>query len=157
MKIMNKVDINALINKKKLIIKVLGTTFFFFCVILASSYNFDIYMFSKEFVNTPLDVRQIRGKANNFIKDKINLEYRENFSNNGSVAKLGNDTMNLSLDIYNTEIDISDIEEPEKKEFEEIYPQEMDADSQEIYEDNIQDEHKNIIKNYFNELKGEGD
>jgi hypothetical protein len=61
--------------------------------------------------------------------------------------------MNLSLDVFNTDIDVSEIEEPEKNDFGETYPEETGVDPQEVYEDKIDEEHRDIIKKYFDSIK----
>ncbi|MBD3204035.1 hypothetical protein GF327_07070 [Candidatus Woesearchaeota archaeon] len=151
--LMSKVDINAIINQKKIFLKVTGICVLYFLIIMLTAYNFRLPMISEKISNLPVDMGLIKLKAGDYIKDKINYGVENEYLENSSIAELGDEEMNLSLDVYNTEIDISEINEPNKNDFGESFPGEVDPDAQEIYDEKISDEYRKAIKNYFEKIK----
>ncbi len=151
--LVNQADINALLNKRRLFLKVSGIAVFFFVTLMLSAAGFTVMNIYRSFGTNPIDMEQIRARANMFRPDK-GLDMTTEYLENGSVAELGQDELNLSLDIYDTEIDITDIKKPEEKEFGDSFPVDPDGAGQEIFDEKISDEHKDVIKNYFDKIRG---
>ena len=65
---------------------------------------------------------------------------------------MGDKDFNLTIDTYNTELDISDISAGEKNDYGGHYPEEVKGAAQEVYEEGIPEEYKEIIKTYFKKI-----
>ncbi|MBU0757358.1 MAG: hypothetical protein KKF44_04780 [Nanoarchaeota archaeon] len=154
--LVGKADINALINDKKLALKIMGISALFFLTLVFSSYGANITYITNKFSVRPdfINFDNIKTKAADLINNDINLVMTPDFLENGSSAKLGDEELNLTLGIYSTELDVSQIENPKNKEFGETFPSE-DANlyAEETYDDSINDEYKSVIKKYFDSLK----
>ncbi|MBN2422350.1 hypothetical protein JXB41_03920 [Candidatus Woesearchaeota archaeon] len=151
--LVTNVDINALVSRKNISLKVICISLLFFFTIFISSLNFNINNITRSVAIAPVDFTDIKNRANDFIKNTINFQLTQDYLENGSVAELGDQELNLSIETYSTDIDVSQIENPEKKEFGETYPEEIEGYAQEVYEDKITEEHKDVIKTYFDQLK----
>ena len=155
MNLINKVDINALLNNRKLFLKISGILVLLFSTLIISSANFNIYSITSALSINSEKIEGIREKADKLISTEVNFRMAQDFLENGSKAELGKDEINLTLDIHNTDIDVSKIDNPDENDFGEIYPENVEGSGQESYEENLEDEHKEVIKNYFKKL-GEG-
>ncbi|MFH0874468.1 MAG: hypothetical protein V1859_00895 [archaeon] len=152
--LVNKADINALLDKKMLAIKIGLISFFFFMTLFITSVGFNAYDLSKMFSKTPISLDAIRARTNNFMGKDPDLSMTQDLLKEGSMAQLGDKELNLSLDVFDTEVDITQIEKPKKNDFGESFPDEAEDSGQEIYNEEITEEHKEVIKNYFDKIKG---
>ena len=149
-KYMIKVDVNAYLSMKKIIGKVLLICILFTTTLYFSSIGLDILDITNRVVHSTTFT-----KVSGFIKD-ITAPAREFFErpllNDPKLLDLGQNEVNFSIESYNTEIDISNIEEPEKSDYGGHYPEEIQGAAQETYEEGIPDEDKNVIKEYFEKI-----
>lgn len=146
------VDINAFLNYKKLFIKVMGVSALFFITIVISSYGFDFFNITEK---AGVPMMPVVNKVKDFAAktvDRLPLRQQEDYSDEGTIAKLGDEELNIGVDVFNTDIDITQIEEPKKNDFGDSYPEEVGAYAQEIYDEKISEEHREIIKNYFEKI-----
>jgi len=69
-----------------------------------------------------------------------------------SIALLGNEELNIKLMFEDSQIDISNIKEPEKLQFRSTYPEEITAVSSGSFEENIPKEQQDVVKNYYKKI-----
>lgn len=84
------------------------------------------------------------------------LLYEENETEeiygNKSIAELGNEELNLQINPSLSDINIGKVKDPEKKEFQEVPPREIQATTDTTFGENIPKGYQKIVKNYFREI-----
>ncbi|MBN1503362.1 hypothetical protein JW930_07520 [Candidatus Woesearchaeota archaeon] len=145
-------DINAFLNSKKLLIKVSGVSVLLFLTIVISAYGFDVFRITER-IGIPIQpvVNRIKDIAVD-ISNRVPLRQTTEYMENGKVAQLGDQELNITIDTYNTDIDINEINEPEKNDFGGSFPAEVGGYAQESYEEDISTEHREVIKDYFKRI-----
>jgi len=144
-----EVDVNAFLNMKKIAGKVFITGILLFGVLYFASVGLDIVDIKNRVVHSALfdkikDVAQ-GALSREHIQDRPLLK-------DPSLIDLGDKEMNLSIKTYNTELDISEVDNPEKNDYGGHYPEEIEGAAQEVYESGIPEEHKEVIKEYFKKI-----
>ncbi len=148
---MKRVDVNAFLNRRTLIIKIILICSMLGSTLYMSSVGFDVIDIRDSIVNS-----QIYERGSNFVMDILD-ETRDEVKNRPTLdeARLiqsGNQELNISIDAYNTELDIGDITDSAKNDYGGHYPEEIAGYAQETYEEKIPEEHKDIIKEYFKRI-----
>jgi len=149
-RMMKKVDVNAFLEIKKLASKIMVIIVMLLAVLYFSSVGFDILDIKTRIVNSAF-----YNKLDTFSKDLFDT--RDEITDRPKLDDprlliLGDKDLNVSIDTYNTELDITDISEAEKNDYGGHYPEEVKGAAQEIYEDKIPEEHKEVIKDYFKKI-----
>ncbi len=144
--IAKKVDVNAFLNIKRLSFKVIITCFMLFSTLYFSSIGLDVLDIKTRVVHSSF-YKKIAESID--IKDEIK---DRPLLKKPSLLDLGKKDMNFSVETYNTELDINNIEEPKKEDFGGYYPEEVEGAAQEAYESKIPDEYKETIKEYFDKI-----
>lgn len=149
-KMMQKVDVNAYLNSKKLAIKVLVICLTLSSVLYMASVGMDMLEIKVRVENTEF-YRRASEIAKNIFETRDETTNRP-WLKNPRLITLGNKENNASIDTYNTELDITDIAQPEKNDYGGHYPEEVKGAAQEIYEEGIPEEYKEVIKEYFKKI-----
>jgi hypothetical protein len=68
------------------------------------------------------------------------------------VAKLGDEELSLGITTQGYEINVRDVKEATKREYDEIFPSDVTSISAAAYEENIPREQMQIVSNYFEDL-----
>ncbi len=145
-----EVDVNAFLNIKKSFLKVGGTCMILFLILFISSVDFDFFDITTAVATqTAPIVNRIKSRI---VPDKIEVGETQDFMEDGTLADLGDEQLNLSLDVYNTGLDLDQIEEGKKNDFGGAFPDETGAVAQEHYNEIISEEYKETIKDYFNKI-----
>ncbi|MBW3011063.1 hypothetical protein KY326_02500 [Candidatus Woesearchaeota archaeon] len=73
-----------------------------------------------------------------------------------SVALLGDESMEVTFESANVEIDVNDIREVEERMFTTTYPEEIGAMAASAFEEQIPKDQQEIVKNYYKKIATEG-
>lgn len=145
-----EVDINAFLNIKKLSIKVVGISACLFMILFLSSLDFDFFDITSQVV---LGAAPVLTKIQSTIgRNKIHVQDSPDLMDEGRIAGLGDENLNLTLDVFSTDVDVGDIEPPEVNDYDGAFPDEMGASAEEQYYERISDEHRDVIKDYFKKI-----
>ncbi|MEM3374508.1 MAG: hypothetical protein QXE31_04780 [Candidatus Woesearchaeota archaeon] len=145
---MKKVDANAFFEPKKIAIK----TFVIISMLLITLY-FSYLGFDTFLIKSTIQRSDFVSK---FLPNVFD-EYREEIKNREKLDKpklidLGKNELNISVDTYNTELDIKNVKEPEKSDYGSKLPEEIQSASQEVYQEKIPEEYKETVKEYFKKI-----
>lgn len=149
--IMKKVDLNAFLNNKTISIKLLLVVFMLMSTLYLSSIGFDILDIKSAVVNSELYKRTVKFTQDIFDETREEVKNRPLLQDPRLIA-VGSQELNISIDTYNTELDINDIGDAEKNDFGGHYPEEISGAAQEIYQDQIPEEHRDVVKEYFKKI-----
>tara|TARA_Y100000310_G_scaffold339689_1_gene433175 strand:- start:1903 stop:2715 length:813 start_codon:yes stop_codon:yes gene_type:complete len=89
---------------------------------------------------TAMDIRAAGGTASDDI-------YGEQV-----VAQLGMDKLDLVIKPSSYEVNLGEVEDPERMDFPDIFPDEIFSSSAESYEENIPKDQQDLVKNYFEKI-----
>ncbi len=149
--LMKKVDINAFFSSKRVVMKSAIICGMLLTTLYLSSIGFD----SLDIKNAIIKSDVYRRGTDYF--SGIFDETREETKNRSLLDKpnlidSGNKELNISIDTYNTELDIKDISDPKKNDFGGNYPKEIAGTAEEVYEEEIPEEYKDAVKEYFKKI-----
>ena len=70
------------------------------------------------------------------------------------LAVLGNEEIDIRIRTVNYEVSVRQEGDLEQKQFDEIFPSEVNVEGTSAFEENIAEEQQELVKNYFNKLAG---
>jgi hypothetical protein len=148
---MRSVDVNTFLNIKKTGMKIGIICIMLFSILYCSSIGLDILDIRHAIVNSV-----VYKKASEFAIDKLDQTRQQvkdrELLDKANLAKSGDKEQNISIDTYNTELDINEITNPEKNDFGGNYPEEIEGAAQETYQEKIPEEDKEAVKEYFKKI-----
>lgn len=143
-----KVDPNAFFEPKKIILKTLIIIGMVLLTLYFSYLGFDTFLIKNTILRTDIGSKFF---PNYFDKTREEIKNREKLEK-AKLIDLGNKELNITLDTYNTELDIKNIKDPEKQDFGSKLPEEIGAAAQESYKEKIPEEYKDAVKEYFKKI-----
>jgi hypothetical protein len=149
--VIKDMDVNAFLTKKKLILKVGVILLMLISTLYFSSNGFDILDIRNAIVKSTAFSRASGFVLGAFDKSRDEVQNREKLEK-AKLIKSGTNEFNVSIQAYNTELDISKINNPEKNDFGGNYPAEVTGAAQETYDEKIPEEYKDAVKTYFKKI-----
>jgi len=120
-------------------------------IIGASAYSVKFLDFEKAWK----EIKDYRPGGDYALQDEL-LKFEENLSEdiygNESIAELGNDELMLQLNPSLSDIDISQIKDPEHREFKSNVPTEIAGSTDASFEESIPKGYQKIVKSYFRQI-----
>lgn len=149
-KMMKKVDVNAYLSPKRLTIKIVVICLALFSVFYMSAHGIDILEVKVQVQSS--EIYKKAGTVFDNIFEKRDEILDRPWLKDPRLISLGDDEKNVTIETYNTELDITEIGEPEKNDYGGHYPEEIRGAADEIYEEGIPEEHKDVIREYFKKI-----
>jgi hypothetical protein len=149
--VLRQIDINAYLNNYKIIGKIFITFILFSATLYFASVGLDVNRVTDTITSTGMYKR-----ASKFTQDLFK-ETRDETKDRALLDKprlisSGDTEVNLSIQSFDTELDINSISNSEKNDYGGHYPEEIAGASQETYNDKIPEEYKDVIKEYFKKI-----
>ncbi|MBN2368050.1 hypothetical protein JXC34_03450 [Candidatus Woesearchaeota archaeon] len=152
MAIIKKIDVNAFLNTVHIFLKVTIICFLLSSTIYLASVGFDVVGLKKTVFESGFYKMAERTAKNMFeLQERDELRDRD-FLDTPRLIQVGDRELNLSIDVYSTELDIGSIGESGGSDFGGHYPEEISGVAQEVYEEKIPEEHRDVIKEYFKKI-----
>ena len=99
-------------------------------------------------ITTKFDISKIAG-----VQKEPEFEaWKEDIYGKRSIALLGKESLDISVDVTESELDITKIREAKQKDFTEEFPTKISAIADVSYEEKIPKDYKEIIKSYFERI-----
>jgi hypothetical protein len=151
MDVIKDIDVNTFLTNRKLMLKVGVILAMLVSTLYFSSIGFDMLDIKNAIIKSPI----YRG-ASNFVlgafdKTRDEVKNRDKLDK-AKMIKPGDKEFNVSIQAYNTELDTSQINNPEKNDYGGNYPSEVTGAAQEVYEEKIPEEYKDAVKEYFKKI-----
>ncbi|MBU4492852.1 MAG: hypothetical protein KKA61_00615 [Nanoarchaeota archaeon] len=152
---MKHVEVTSFFNQKKVSYKILLSIIL--CFLIVFSAQFDISFNFKNIADNAVDFIYGIG-GNNTDGGKQGLERiagsgeSENVFGDAYIAQMGDEMLDMFIKQAGYEINLDDVKEPERREFEEIFPDEVFIATADVYEEKIQEEQQELVKTYFLKL-----
>jgi len=155
MRDMKRVEVSSFINQKNISYKTLLSIILCFLIIFSA--QFDISHNIKNAADNTLDF--IYGLAgNNTNEGESGLERMagsgatESIFGNAQIAQMGDENIDMVIKQSGYEINLDEVKEPERREFEELFPDEVFVATADVYEEEIKEEQQELVKAYFLKL-----
>jgi len=155
MRDMKKVEVTSFFNQKKVSYKILLSIIL--CFLMVFSARFDLSFNFKDAANNAADF--IYGLGGNESGDgKQGLERisgsgeSESVFGDAYIAQMGDEMLNMMIKQAGYEINLDDVKEPERREFEELFPDEVFIATADVYEEKIKEDQQELVKTYFLKL-----
>jgi len=147
-----KVEVASFFNQKKQSYKILLSIVLCFLIIFSA--QFDLSFNFKDAANTAVDF--IYGIGDNNSGDgKQGLERiassgtSESVFGDAQIAQMGEEILDVVIKPAGYEINLDDVKETEKRDFEELFPDDVFIETSDVYEEKIQEDQQELVKAYF--------
>tara|TARA_B100000315_G_C14583465_1_gene591718 strand:+ start:2258 stop:3037 length:780 start_codon:yes stop_codon:yes gene_type:complete len=148
------VGLSSFIQTKRISYKIFTTIFLSFAIVLATTLNLYVVDLNDLFTNIPgtIDNFRIGKRGDNILLGEINES--EDIYGDSKLAVLGNKEIDIKIKPVNYEVNVREEGDVEQKQFDEIFPREVNVEQSSAFEERIPEEEQELVKNYFNKLAG---
>ena len=147
------VGLSSFIKTKRISYKIFSTILLSFAIVLATTLNLYIVDLNKFLSNIP-DILDNLGsrRADNILLGEINES--EDIYGESKLAVLGSKEIDIRIKPVNYEVNVREEGDVEQKQFDEIFPREVNIEQASAFEEKIPEEQQELVKNYFDKLAG---
>jgi|TARA_Y100000310_G_scaffold220550_2_gene222081 hypothetical protein len=146
------VSLSSFISTKRISYKILSTIILSFAIVLATTLNLYIVDLSKFLGELPEFLEKVNpiNRASNNPIGEINES--DDIYGDSKLAVLGNQEIDIKIKPVNYEVNVREEGDAEQKQFDEIFPSDVNIEQSSAYEENIPEEQQQLVKSYFNKL-----
>ena len=148
------VGLSSFISTKRVSYKILTTILLSFAIVFATTLNLYIVDLNKFLSNLPEFLENINPLkiADTTLLGEINES--EDIYGDSKLAVLGNQEIDIRIKPVNYEVNVREEGDVEQKQFDEIFPRDVNIEQASAFEENIPEEQQELVKKYFNKLAG---
>jgi len=150
---MKHVGIAEFLQTKNISYKVFSAIILSFIIVFTSTLNVHLLDLKFFFGTLPeiIENLPIRRSPNAFVE----VNTTEDIYGDSSLAVLGNRELDIKIQPVNFEISIKETGDIDQKQFDEIFPSDVDVKGATAFEENVPQEQQELVKSYFRKLAGE--
>ncbi|MBI2523519.1 hypothetical protein HYW19_03945 [Candidatus Woesearchaeota archaeon] len=150
---LKNVGLSSFIQTKEISYKLFATIALSFVIVLITTMNLYIIDLN-EFLSTtvPGYLKGIPKLANSAMLGEINES--DDIYGNSQLAVLGNEQIDIKISPVNYEVSVREEGDVKQKQFNEIFPSDVDVEQASTFEENIPEEQQELVKKYFDKLAG---
>lgn len=150
---LKNVGLSSFISTRQVSYKIFATILLSFAIVFATTLNIYIVDLNKFLGEIPdaLSKLSLKRSANTPIGE---VNESSDIYGDGKLAVLGDQQIDIRIKPINYEVSVREEGEVEQKQFDEIFPSQVDIKQSSAYEENIPQEQQELVKNYFNKLAG---
>jgi len=150
---LKNVGLSSFIQTKRVSYKIFSTILLSFAIVFATTLNLYIVDFSQFLSNVPEFLVNIDPRrADNTLLGDINES--EDIYGESKLAILGNEEIDIKIRPVNYEVNVREEGDFEQKQFDEIFPREVNVERASAFDEKIPEEEQELVKKYFNKLAG---
>ena len=152
MRDMKKVEVTSFFNQKNISYKILLGIILCFLVIFSA--QFDLSFNFKDAANTAVDFiygigGNKSGDGNQGLERIASSGTSESAFGDAQISQMGSEMLDMVIKPAGYEINLDDVKEPEKRDFEELFPDDVFAATADVYEEKIKEDQQELVKAYF--------
>ena len=146
------VGLSSFIQTKKVSYKILTTILLSFAIVLATTMNLYIVDLTSFLGGVPgmLENINLINRGANVPLGEINES--EDIYGDSHLAVLGENQIDIKIRPANYEVNVREEGDAEQKQFDEIFPTEVNVEQASAFEEKIPEEQQELVKSYFNKL-----
>ena len=150
---LKNVGLSSFIQTKDISHKLFATIALSFTIVLVTTMNLYIIDLN-EFLSTtiPEYLKGIPKLADGSLLGEINES--NDIYGDSQLAVLGNEQIDIRISPVNYEVSVREEGDVEQKQFDEIFPSDVDVEQASSFEENIPEEQQELVKKYFDKLAG---
>jgi len=150
---LKNVGLSSFISARQVSYKIFATILLSFAIVFATTMNLYIVDLNKFLGDMPnvISKLSLKRSANTPIGE---VNESSDIYGDSKLAVLGDQQINIKIKPVNYEVSVREEGEVEQKQFDEIFPSQVDIKQSSAYEENIPQEQQELVKNYFNKLAG---
>jgi hypothetical protein len=157
---MKYVNVSSFINEKKISYKILITIVLCFLLVFSSQFDLsfnlrDTAKRASDFISNIREGNEEGGGGQQGHQRIAGSGASESMFGDPSIAEMGDEELDMMLKPSGYEIKLGSVKEAERREFEQLFPGDVFAESANVYQENIEKEKQDIVKNYFLRLAEE--
>lgn len=150
---LKNVGLSSFIQTKEVSYKLFATIALSFVIVLITTMNLYIIDLNKFLSTTvPEYLKGIPKLADGALLGDINES--DDIYGNSQLAVLGNEQIDIRISPVNYEVSVREEGDVEQKQFNEIFPRDVDVEQASAFEENIPEEQQELVKKYFDKLAG---
>ena len=150
---MKQVDYASFFKEKRTSFKILAIIFLCFTLIFLARYDVDLKLnFERVFGFIEGGFGNETGLVGDIISATTGAPDEDIFGDE-SLAELGREEMTVNINRVGYEINMDDVKDPSKKDFEQsLFPEDIGLEEAEVYNKDILKENQELVKNYFRNM-----
>ena len=148
-----RVNLESFVNTKKLFTKLTVCSVALFAIIFLSTFNVNAQEIGERFTKPLTGIF-----GDDFFGEMPEPNQTDDQLILGppSIANLGNEKLDLRINVMESAIDITNVKESKIEDFDENYPGDVDVYAQELVEEkSLDDVQRDVVKNYFSSIHKE--
>lgn len=148
-----KVGISSFIRPRRISFKIFSCVLLAFIIVFVSTFNLEFLDMDNLIQQLPSYIESnplMIGGERTTLLDDVNLS--DDLYGEKDIATLGNEQLNIKIRPSNFQVNVKEGGDAEKKQFDEIFPQEVFIESSETFDEEIPLEEQELVKTYFNKL-----
>jgi len=150
---LQNVGLSSFIQTKEVSYKLFATIALSFAIVLITTTNLYIIDLNKFLSTTvPEYLQGIPKLADGALLGEINES--NDIYGDSQLAVLGNEQIDIRISPVNYEVSVREEGDVEQKQFNEIFPSDVDVEQASSFEENIPEEQQELVKKYFDKLAG---
>src|SRR3989338_4707989 len=148
---LKNVGLSSFIQTKGVSYKIFATIALSFIIVLSTTLNLYIVDLSSFLSNLPDALDSIGSKRSaNSVLGETNES--EDIYGESKLAVLGDKPIDIRIRPVNYEVNVREEGDAEKKQFDEIFPKDVNVEQASALEEKIPEEQQELVKNYFNNV-----
>ena len=146
------VGLSSFIKTRVISYKIFTTILLSFAIVIATMMNLYIADLTDLFTNIPgmIDNYRMSKRGSNIPLGEINES--EDIYGDSKLAVLGNQEIDIKIKPVNYEVNVREEGDVEQKQFDEIFPREVNVEQASAFEERIPEEEQELVKKYFNKI-----
>ena len=149
---LKNVGLSSFIQTKEISYKLFATIALSFTIVLVTTMNLYIIDLNEFLSTVPEYLRGIPKLADSALFGEINES--NDIYGDSQLAVLGNEQIDIRISPINYEVNVREGGDVEQKQFNEIFPSDVDVEQASAFEENIPEEQQELVKKYFDKLAG---
>jgi|TARA_B100001964_G_C14177086_1_gene574341 hypothetical protein len=147
------VGLSSFIQTRRVSYKIFTAIFLSFAIVLATTLNLYIVDLNKFLSNVPDMLENLNPRrADNMPLGEINES--EDIYGESKLAVLGDEQIDIKIKPVNYEVNVREEGDIDQKQFNEIFPSEVNVEQSSAFEEKIPEEQQELVKKYFDKLAG---
>ena len=148
---LKQVGLSSFINTKNMTYKIFFVILMSFAIVAATTTELYIVDLNKFLSDLPEYIDSVNPrKSDNILLGDINES--EDIYGKSKLAILGNEEIEIRIKPANFEVNVRAEGDFEQRQFDEIFPKEVNVDQSSSFEEKIPEEEQELVKNYFNKI-----
>lgn len=152
---LRNVPVSSFVKTPRITAKIFASVLLCFAILLAAIYNINMGRVQWGISDKMKGIfygSGDSGKGGGTFELAAGQNVDDDIFGNETIAKIGDEALTMRIQQASFEVMASELEDPPRRDFEELFPDEITATASGSFEEDINTEHQKLVKDYFKEL-----